>query len=110
MIDDDDTPEQSGVFFLWVRICQNQPVIFVLLPSYYRHQRLERLKNNVPSLTTNQKVVGSNPAGLTKKKAPEAKKNQGSRGFFMSARKCRKMPHIATNFLATTDILPTCFT
>jgi len=35
-------------------------------------------------MTTNQKVVGSNPAGLTKEKAPEAKKIKASGAFSIS--------------------------
>ena len=44
------------------------PVIPGILPTYYRHRRLKALQILVSAMTTNQKVVGSNPAGLTSPK------------------------------------------
>ena len=58
-------------------------------------------------MTTNQKVVGSNPAGLTKKRNPEALRNQPLRGFSSFWLACGKVLCITEKNRATTDLLPT---
>ena len=58
-------------------------------------------------MTTNQKAVGSNPAGLTNKRNPEALKNQVLRGFSSFWLACGKLLLKTGNNCATTDLLPT---
>ena len=74
---------------------------------YYRHttdrNRPEPLISNIGASTTNQKVVGSNPAGLTSRKPTKSRLP----GFFMSFRRFQKTSQNCPNFGATTDTLPT---
>ena len=54
----------------------------VIYSHHYSHQNARKpSKINIATLTTNQKVVGSNPAGLTKTRTPEAKQIKASGVF-----------------------------
>lgn len=71
---------------------QHDVSCYVLL-TYCLQQTLEAMKNNERLMTTNQKVVGSNPAGLTKNESPEAKKIKAP-GIFVA---CCKLQRIVLN-------------
>ena len=79
----------------------------VALPTYYRQKPPECFIFSLTAMTTNQKVVGSNPAGLTKQKTPGSLTKQGAGGFHSFWLTCGKVLCITEKNRATTDILPT---
>ena len=58
-------PGMAGLFFVLAGLRD-----VINYRHHYRQTCLEALKIGNASMTTNQKVVGSNPAGLTRKETP----------------------------------------